>query len=206
MTIYYHQNDLPDNLILNGSIAIDTETMGLKTLRDRLCLIQISNGNGDAHLIKISNDKRSQHIHKNLIKILTDEEVLKIFHFARFDLASLSHYICPVKGPIWCTKIASKLARTYTDKHGLKDLCEELLLIEISKEQQSSNWGGLNISMKQKEYAANDVLYLHKIKENLESILIQENRLELAKNIFDFLKIRVELDLQGFNDMDIFAH
>ena len=206
MTVYFHQNDLPNNLILKGSIAIDTETMGLKTLRDRLCLIQISNGNGDAHLIKISNKNRSQHIHKNLMKILTDEKVLKIFHFARFDLAALSHYICPVKGPIWCTKIASKLGRTYTDRHGLSDLCKEILLIEISKEQQSSNWGGSNISMKQKKYAANDVLYLHKIKENLESILIQENRLELAKNIFDFLKIRVELDLQGFNDMDIFAH
>ena len=206
MTIYFHQNDLPDNLILNGSIAIDTETMGLKTLRDRLCLIQISNGNGDAHLIKINNNKRSEYAHKNLKKILTDKKVLKIFHFARFDLAALSHYICTVKGPIWCTKIASKLARTYTDQHGLNDLCKELLLIEISKEQQSSNWGGSNISMKQKEYAANDVLYLHKIKENLESILVQENRLELAKNIFDFLEIRVELDLQGFNDMDIFAH
>ena len=206
MTIYFHQNDLPDNLILNGSIAIDTETMGLKTLRDRLCLIQISNGNGDAHLIKINNNKRSEYAHKNLKKILTDKKVLKIFHFARFDLAALSHYICTVKGPIWCTKIASKLARTYTDKHGLNDLCKELLLIEISKEQQSSNWGGSNVSMKQKEYAANDVLYLHKIKENLESILVQENRLELAKNIFDFLEIRVELDLQGFNDMDIFAH
>ena len=206
MTIYFYQNDLPDNLILKGSIAIDTETMGLKTLRDRLCLIQISNGNGDAHLIKIISDKRSQLIHKNLIKVLEDEKVLKIFHFARFDLAALSHYICTVKGPVWCTKIASKLARTYTDRHGLKDLCKELLLIEISKEQQSSNWGGLNISKKQKEYAANDVLYLHKIKENLETILIQENRLELAKKIFDFLKIRVELDLQGFNDMDIFAH
>ena len=206
MTIYFHQNDLPDNLILNGSIAIDTETMGLKTLRDRLCLIQISNGNGDAHLIKISNNKRSEYAHKNLKKILTDKKILKIFHFARFDLAALSHYICTVKGPIWCTKIASKLARTYTDKHGLNDLCKELLLIEISKEHQSSNWGGSNISMKQKEYAANDVLYLHKIKENLESILVQENRLELAKNIFDFLEIRVELDLQGFNDMDIFAH
>ena len=206
MTIYFHQNDLPDNLILNGSIAIDTETMGLKTLRDRLCLIQISNGNGDAHLIKISNNKRSEYAHKNLKKILTDKKILKIFHFARFDLAALSHYICTVKGPIWCTKIASKLARTYTDKHGLNDLCKELLLIEISKEQQSSNWGGSNVSMKQKEYAANDVLYLHKIKENLESILVQENRLELAKNIFDFLEIRVELDLQGFNDMDIFAH
>ena len=206
MTIYFHQNDLPDNLILNGSIAIDTETMGLKTLRDRLCLIQISNGNGDAHLIKISNNKRSEYAHKNLKKILTDKKILKIFHFARFDLAALSHYICTVKGPIWCTKIASKLARTYTDKHGLNDLCKELLLIEISKEHQSSNWGGSNVSMKQKEYAANDVLYLHKIKENLESILVQENRLELAKNIFDFLEIRVELDLQGFNDMDIFAH
>jgi len=206
MTIFFHQNDLPDNLIFKRSIAIDTETMGLKTLRDRLCLIQISDGNGDAHLIKISKDKKSESTHKNLIKILKDKKILKVFHFARFDLAALSHYICTVDGPIWCTKIASKLARTYTDRHGLNDLCKELLSIEISKEQQSTNWGRLNISMKQKEYAANDVLYLHKIKANLESILIQENRLELANNIFDFLKIRVELDLHGFNDIDIFAH
>ena len=205
-SIKLHQNDLPDNLILKDSIAIDTETMGLKTLRDRLCLIQISNGNGDAHLVKINNHKKSKRTQKNLIKILTDKKILKIFHFARFDLAALSHYICTVKGPIWCTKIASKLARTYTDKHGLKDLCEELLLIEISKEQQSSNWGGSNITTKQKEYAADDVLYLHKIKESLENILKQENRLELAKNVFEFLKTRVELDLQGFNNMDIFAH
>ena len=179
MTIYYHQNDLPNNLILKGPVAIDTETMGLKTLRDRLCLIQISDGNGDAHLIKISNDKRSHRNHKNLIKILRDKKVLKIFHFARFDLAALSHYICTVKGPIWCTKIASKLARTYTDRHGLKDLCKELLLVEISKEEQSSNWGGLNISIKQKEYAANDVLYLHKIKENLESVPVSYTHLTL---------------------------
>ena len=206
MTIFFHQNDLPDNLIFKRSIAIDTETMGLKTLRDRLCLIQISDGNGDAHLIKISKDKKSESTHKNLIKILKDKKILKVFHFARFDLAALSHYICTVDGPIWCTKIASKLARTYTDRHGLNDLCKELLSIEISKEQQSTNWGRLNISMKQKEYAANDVLYLHKIKENLESILIQESRLELATDIFDFLKTRVELDLQGFYEMDVFAH
>ena len=201
--IFFHKNDLPPEIEFNESIAVDSETLGLRPERDPLCLVQLSSGDGNAHLVQLDRDNYNA---PNLKKILTDKNCLKIFHFARFDLAALSHYICTVKGPIWCTKIASKLARTYTDRHGLKDLCKELLLIEISKEEQSSNWGGLNISNKQKEYAANDVLYLHKIKENLESILIQENRLELAKNIFDFLKIRVELDLQGFYDMDIFAH
>ena len=150
------------------------------------------------------NNKRSEYAHKNLKKILTDKKVLKIFHFARFDLAALSHYICTVKGPIWCTKIASKLARTYTDKHGLNDLCKELLLIEISKEQQSSNWGGANISMKQKEYAANDVLYLHKIKVELDKILQRENKSHMAEKCFEFLETRTNLDLNGLGD--IFEH
>lgn len=206
MTIFLHQNDLPNKLIFKNSIAIDTETMGLKTLRDRLCLVQISDGNGDAHLIKINSEDNSQKKPKNLIKILKDNKILKIFHFARFDLAALKFYVCNVEGPIWCTKIGSKLSRTYTDKHGLSDLCKELLSIELSKEQQSSNWGNPNISKKQKEYAANDVLYLHKIKDNLEELLNQENRLELAEKTFSFLKTRVDLDLKGFSDLDIFAH
>ena len=206
MTIFFHQNDLPEKLRFKNSIAIDTETMGLKTLRDRLCLVQISDGNGDAHLVKINTEHDTKAKHKNLIKILKDKNILKIFHFARFDLAALEFYICKVEGPIWCTKIGSKLSRTYTDMHGLSDLCKELLSIELSKEQQSSNWGSTNISKKQQEYAANDVLYLHKIKDKLEQLLNQENRLELAEKIFSFLKIRVDLDLKGFSDLDIFSH
>ena len=206
MAIYLHQNDIPEKLKFKNSIAIDTETMGLKTLRDRLCLVQISDGNGDAHLIKINNEHDKKTKPKNLIKILKNKNILKIFHFARFDLAALEFYLCKVEGPIWCTKIGSKLSRTYTDKHGLSDLCKELLSIELSKEQQSSNWGSKNISNKQQEYAANDVLHLHKIKYQLEMLLNQENRLELAEKIFSFLKIRVDLDLKGFSDLDIFSH
>ena len=206
MAIFLHQNDIPNKLKFKNSIAIDTETMGLKTLRDRLCLVQISDGKGDAHLIKINNEHDKKTKPKNLIKVLKDKNILKIFHFARFDLAALEFYLCKVEGPIWCTKIGSKLARTYTNKHGLSDLCNELLSIELSKEQQSSNWGSKNISKKQQEYAANDVLHLHKIKYHLELLLNQENRLELAEKIFSFLKIRVDLDLKGFSDLDIFSH
>ena len=207
MTVYFHENDIPNDILFKESVAIDTETMGLKTLRDRLCLIQISAGNGDAHLIKIDKSIASlQQKYKNLKKVLQNKNILKIFHFARFDLAALNFYVCKVEGNIWCTKIASKLSRTYTNKHGLSDLTKELLSIEISKEQQSSNWGNKIISEKQKEYASNDVLYLHKLKDKLEEILLQENRLELAEKVFSFLKVRVELDLSGFEDLDIFAH
>ena len=207
MTVYFHENDIPNDILFKESVAIDTETMGLKTLRDRLCLIQISAGNGDAHLIKIEKSIASpEQKYKNLKKILQNKNILKIFHFARFDLAALNFYVCKVEGNIWCTKIASKLSRTYTNKHGLSDLTKELLSIEISKEQQSSNWGNKLISEKQKKYASNDVLYLHNLKEKLEEILLQENRLELAEKVFSFLKVRVELDLSGFEDLDIFAH
>ena len=207
MAVYFHENDIPNDILFKESVAIDTETMGLKTLRDRLCLIQISAGNGDAHLIKIEKSIASpQQKYKNLKKVLQNKNILKIFHFARFDLAALNFYVCKVEGNIWCTKIASKLSRTYTNKHGLSDLTKELLSIEISKEQQSSNWGNKIISEKQKKYASNDVLYLHNIKEKLEEILLQENRLELAEKVFSFLKVRVELDLSGFEDLDIFAH
>ena len=207
MTVYFHENDIPNDILFKESVAIDTETMGLKTLRDRLCLIQISAGNGDAHLIKIEKSIASpQQKYKNLKKVLQNKNILKIFHFARFDLAALNFYVCKVEGNIWCTKIASKLSRTYTNKHGLSDLTKELLSIEISKEQQSSNWGNKIISEKQKKYASNDVLYLHNLKEKLEEILLQENRLELAEKVFSFLKVRVELDLSGFEDLDIFAH
>ena len=207
MTIFFHEKDIPNEIEFEGSVAIDTETIGLKTNRDRLCLIQLSAGNGDAHLLKIDNSKHdTTQKYKNLKKILQNKKILKIFHFARFDLAALNFYVCKVEGNIWCTKIASKLSRTYTNKHGLSDLTRELLSIEITKEQQSSNWGSEIISKKQKSYAANDVLYLHELKEKLEALLLQENRLELAEKVFSFLKVRVELDLAGFEDLDIFAH
>ena len=207
MTIYIHEKDIPDEIGFEGSVALDTETMGLKTNRDRLCLIQLSAGNGDAHLLKIDNSRHdTTQKYKNLKKILQNKKILKILHFARFDLAALNFYVCKVEGNIWCTKIASKLSRTYTNKHGLSDLTRELLSIEITKEQQSSNWGSKIISKKQKSYAANDVLYLHKLKEKLEAILLQENRIELAEKVFSFLKVRVELDLAGFEDLDIFSH
>ena len=207
MTIYFHEKDIPNEIEFEGSVAIDTETMGLKTNRDRLCLIQLSSGNGDAHLLKIDNNKlNTSQKYKNLKKILKNKKILKIFHFARFDLAALNFYVCKVEGNIWCTKIASKLSRTYTNKHGLSDLTRELLSIEITKEQQSSNWGSEIISKKQKNYAANDVLYLHELKEKLEAILLQEKRLVLAEKVFSFLKVRVELDLAGFEDLDVFAH
>ena len=207
MTIYFHVNDIPNDIEFESSVAIDTETMGLKTIRDRLCLIQISAGNGDAHLLKIDKSKfNTTQKYKNLKKILKNKKILKIFHFARFDLAALNFYICKVEGNVWCTKIASKLSRTYTNRHGLSDLTRELLSVEITKEQQSSNWGSEIISKQQKSYAANDVLYLHELKEKLEALLLQENRLELAEKIFSFLKVRVELDLAGYEDLDIFAH
>ena len=207
MTIYFHEKDIPSEIEFEGSVAIDTETMGLKTNRDRLCLIQLSAGNGDAHLLRIDNPKiNTTQKYKNLKKILKNKKILKIFHFARFDLAALNFYVCKVEGNVWCTKIASKLSRTYTNKHGLSDLTRELLSIEITKEQQSSNWGSEIISKKQKSYAANDVLYLHELKGKLEALLLQEKRLVLAEKVFSLLKVRVELDLAGFEDLDIFAH
>ena len=207
MTIYFHEKDIPNEIEFESSVAIDTETMGLKTNRDRLCLIQLSAGNGDAHLLRIDNSRHdTTQKYKNLKKILRNKKILKIFHFARFDLAALNFYVCKVEGNIWCTKIASKLSRTYTNKHGLSDLTRELLSIEITKEQQSSNWGSEIISKKQKNYAANDVIYLHELKEKLEALLLQEKRLILAEKVFSFLKVRVELDLAGFEDLDVFAH
>ena len=204
MKIFLHNNDLPNNIIFNKSVAIDTETMGLKTKRDRLCLIQISEGNDTAHLVKMNNNKKNSS--ENLKILLWNNKIEKIFHFARFDLTVLSQYIGPVRGPIWCTKIASKLCRTYTDKHSLSELCKELLNINLPKEQQSSNWGMQNLTLNQKKYAANDVIYLHKIKNKLKKILEQENRLELAEEVFRFLITRTKLDISGFEDVDIFAH
>ena len=203
MNIFLHQNDLPDNLDLGNTVAIDTETQGLNLNRDRLCLVQISNGNGDAHLVQIHAQK---HKNPNLEALLKDNQVEKLFHFARFDLAVLIRNICPVDGPIYCTKIASKLARTYTERHGLKDLCSELLSVELSKQQQSTDWGAEVLSEAQKKYAASDVLFLHKLKDKLNEQLKREGKLEIAHHCFNFLIHRARLDLLGFQDLDVFHH
>ena len=202
MKIKYYENDLPESLDLGNVIAIDTETMGLNPARDRLCLVQLSSGNGTCHLVKIIDLRKKP---KNLLKLLNNVKVQKIFHFARFDVAVLKHtYDINIKN-IYCTKIASKLARTYTDKHGYKDLCRELLNETISKVEQSSDWGG-KLSKNQKEYAASDVLHLHKIKKKLDSILVRENRINLANACFEFISHRTNLDLYGWQDVDIFKH
>ena len=203
MKVKIHKNDLPNNLNLGKIIAIDTETMGLDYKRDPLCLVQISSGNEEVHLIQIN---RKTFKADNLKKILEDNDIKKIFQFARFDLAVLNYYLKADINNVYCTKIASKIGRTYTDKHGLKDLCKELLNIELSKQMQSSDWGSETLTEQQVNYAASDVLYLHKIKVELDKILIRENRMELAEHCFKFLKHRVTLDLAGWNNQDIFAH
>jgi ribonuclease D len=203
MKVKIHKNDLPNNLNLGKIIAIDTETMGLDYKRDPLCLVQISSGNEEVHLIQIN---RKTFKADNLKTILEDNDIKKIFQFARFDLAVLNYYLKADINNVYCTKIASKIGRTYTDKHGLKDLCKELLNIDLSKQMQSSDWGAENLTEQQVNYAASDVLYLHKIKEELDKILIRENRMELAEHCFKFLKHRVTLDLAGWNNQDIFAH
>ena len=202
MKIKYYENDLPEDLDLGNVVAIDTETMGLNPARDRLCLVQLSSGNGICYLVKIIDLRKKP---KNLLKLLNNKKVQKIFHFARFDVAVLKHtYKINIKN-IYCTKIASKLARTYTDKHGYKDLCRELLNETISKVEQSSDWGG-NLSKDQKEYAASDVLHLHKLKKKLDAILERENRIKIAKACFEFISHRTDLDLYGWQDVDIFRH
>jgi len=202
MKIKYYENDLPESLDLGNIVAIDTETMGLNPARDRLCLVQLSSGNGTCHLVKIIDLRKKP---KNLLKLLNNVKVQKIFHFARFDVAVLKHtYDINIKN-IYCTKIASKLARTYTDKHGYKDLCRELLNETISKVEQSSDWGG-KLSKDQKEYAASDVLHLHKIKKKLDSILLREDRINIANACFEFISHRTNLDLNGWQDVDIFKH
>jgi ribonuclease D len=203
MKVKIHKNDLPNNLDLGKIVAVDTETMGLDYKRDPLCLVQISSGNEEVHLIQID---RQNFKADNLKKILEDNTIKKIFHFARFDLAVLNYYLKAETNNVYCTKISSKIGRTYTDKHGLKDLCKELLNIELSKQMQSSDWGAKTLTEQQQNYAASDVLYLHKIKEELDKILIRENRMELAEHCFKFLKHRVTLDLAGWNNQDIFAH
>ncbi len=204
MTNFVYKNDLPSDLDLQGSIAIDTETMGLKTKRDRLCLVQISTGDGNAHLVQF--DSSLNYSAPNLKKLLSNNTILKIFHFARFDIAALNYYLDLDIKNIYCTKIASKLTRTYTESHGLKALCDELLSVELSKKQQSSDWGAVELSANQIKYAASDVLYLHRLKEKLDEMLQRTGREEIFKACIEFLPIRAKLDLEGFDEVDIFAH
>ncbi len=202
MAIKIYRGDLPPDFNPGASIAIDTETLGLRPARDRLCLVQISTGDGSAHLVQLDGKYDAP----RLKAVLEDPAVLKIFHFARFDVAVLKHYLGANTYPLYCTKIASKLVRTYTDKHGLKDILKELLGIEANKQQQSSDWGAHVLSDAQKTYAAQDVIYLHEMKARLDQMLARENRTELAKSCFDFIPVRTKLDLDGWGEEDIFAH
>ena len=204
MAQHLHRGDLPPGLTFGDSVAIDTETMGLNPHRDRLCLVQLSRGDGDCHLVQFPP---GEHVDApNLAALLADEAVLKIFHFARFDIAVLEHALGVRCAPVYCTKIASRLSRTFTDRHGLKDLCRDLLGVEISKQQQSSDWGADRLSQSQLDYAANDVLHLHPLKEKLDEMLAREGRAELAEACFAFLPYRARLDLEGWPEADIFAH
>lgn len=203
MTNHLHKNDLPDGLDLGPVVAIDCETMGLNPHRDRLCVVQLSAGDGDAHMVQI---EQGQTAAPNLCRLLTDPDVLKLFHFGRFDIAAMKNAFGAATAPVYCTKIASKLVRTYTDRHGLKFLLQELLGVDISKQQQSSDWGAKDLSEAQLEYAASDVLYLHRLRDELDRRLAREGRTELAQACFDFLPTRAELDLAGWPDIDIFAH
>jgi len=204
MTHTLHQGDLPDGLDLGPVVAVDSETMGLVVPRDRLCLVQLSAGNGHAHLVQLAaGDFRAP----NLRRLLADPGVTKLFHFARFDLAAFGHWLGVWAQPVWCTKVASKLVRTFTDRHGLKDLCRELLGVELAKHQQSSDWGAPVLSPEQLAYAASDVLYLHRLKAVLEEMLRREGRLGLAQACFEFLPARAQLDLLGgWGDVDVLAH
>ena len=207
-TIHLHRNDLPDGLDLGAVVAVDTETMGLQPLRDRLCLVQLSAGDGHAHLVQIvpvSLGGRGIDC-PNLTRLMADPNVTKLMHFARFDVAVLQHALGVTVGPTKCTKIAAKLIRTFTDRHGLKDLCRELLGVEISKQQQTSDWGAVELSSEQLAYAASDVLHLHALWARLQALLIREDRLALAEACFAFLPARGRLDLLGWEDPDIFAH
>ena len=201
-TVELFKGDLPPGRFKAKAIAVDTETLGLNPHRDRLCLVQLSDGDGRAVLVQISPGDEAP----ELKRLLADDSVLKIFHYARFDVAVLKQYLGVDTAPIYCTKIASKLTRTYTDRHGLKDLCRELLGVELSKQQQSSDWGAETLSPEQLSYAASDVLYLHALKERLDAMLDREGRAHLARACFAFLPVRAELDLKGWSEMDIFAH
>jgi ribonuclease D len=203
MAIKLYKGDLPAGLDFGPSVAIDTETLGLLPRRDKLCLVQLSSGDGNAHLLQLD---RSSYDAPNLKALLTNPAITKIFHFARFDVAVLKHYLGVTTFPLYCTKIASKLTRTYTDRHGLKDLVKELLGIELNKQQQSSDWGTHVLSDAQKQYAAQDVLYLHELKARLDQMLEREGRADLAKACFDFIPTRAALDLAGWTEEDVFAH
>jgi len=205
MPVHFHEEDLPDGLQLQvGPIAVDTEAMGLLPGRDRLCLVQLSDGRGDEHLVRFSPG--SDYSAPNLKALLGDPERLKIYHFARFDIAIMRAYLGVMAAPVYCTRTASRLVRTYTDRHGLKELVKEILGQDLSKQQQTSDWGAPEISDAQREYAASDVRYLHRLKEALDVRLIRENRMELAQACFDFLPARAMLDLSGWPEQDIFAH
>jgi ribonuclease D len=203
LTIFYHEGDLPDGLDLGSSVAIDSETMGLRFRRDPLCVVQLSSGDGDAHVVRLS---RPDYDCPNLKRLLADPKVLKLFHFGRFDIGMFDLHLGVQTRPVYCTKIASKLARTYTDRHGLKDVARELAGVDMSKAQQSSDWGSPVLSQAQLDYAASDVLYLHAIKAKLDLMLEREGRAELARACFDFLPTRSRLDLAGWDEIDIFAH
>ncbi len=201
--IKLHKGDLPAGLSFGSSVAIDTETLGLKPYRDRLCLVQLSAGNNEAHLVQLDGSDWSA---PRLRALLLDPGVVKIFHYGRFDIAVLKRWLGVATTPIWCTKIASKLARTYTDRHGLKDLCAELAGVELSKQQQSSDWASASLSQQQLAYAASDVLHLHGLKAKLEAMLQREGRMAMAEAAFRYLPERADLDLAGFDDMDVFSH
>jgi len=203
VTIHLYQNDLPDGLSLGPVVAIDCETMGLNPHRDRLCLVQLSSGDGDAHLVQVA---RGQTEAPNLARLLSDPDVLKLFHFGRFDIAVMYHAFGALAAPVYCTKIASKLVRTFTDRHGLKYLLQELVEVDISKQQQTSDWGTPVLSEAQKAYAASDVLYLHRLRAALDEMLAREGRTDLARACFEFLPARAQLDLVGWPELDIFAH
>lgn len=203
MAIKVHQGDLPEGLDFGKMVAVDTETMGLNAHRDKLCVVQLSAGDDDAHLVQLD---RSTYDAPRLKALMENPDVVKIFHYARFDVGMLKHYLGADTGPVYCTKIASRLARTYTDRHGLKDLVREMLGIEMSKQQQSSDWGAHILTDAQKQYAALDVIYLHELKSRLDMMLKREGRAELAQRCFDFLPTRAALDLAGWSEEDIFAH
>ncbi len=203
MTYHLHQGDLPDGLLFGDAVAIDTEAMGLNPHRDRLCLVQLSRGDGDAHLVQFP---AGCYAAPNLKRLLADRTVTKLFHFARFDIAMLYHYLAVMPQPLYCTKIASRLARTFTDRHGLRDLCKDLLGIDLKKEQQSSDWGAPSLSEEQLRYAAADVLHLHALRSRLDAMLARERRDDLAQACFEFLPVRARLDLAGWAEQDIFVH
>ncbi len=203
MANFLHKGDLPDDVTFGDTVAVDSETMGLDPRRDRLCVVQLSAGDGDCHLVQFAQGDSAA---PNLKALFTDAGVTKLFHFARFDVAAFRHYLGIVCAPVYCTKIASKLVRTYTDRHGLKDLCRDLLGVELSKQQQSSDWGADVLSPEQISYAASDVLYLHQLRERLDTLVAREGRAEIAAACFAFLPCRAALDLLGWDDPDIFRH